>query len=188
MIVRDISFRTPQENILFDDVLFSLAEQGFCPQTLRFWESQKSFIVLGKISKPEDDINIEQVCKDNIPILRRSSGGGTVLLGKGCLNYSLIMSKEIRPQLRAIHSSYDYILKKITRALEPFGIFSVFKPISDIALAGSEKKFSGNAQRRAKKFILHHGTILYDFCISDVERYLSIPKKIPEYRNELNQE
>ena len=46
----------------------------------------------------------------------------------------------------------------------------------------SEKKFSGNAQRRAKQFILHHGTVLYDFSITDIERYLAAPKNAPEYR------
>jgi len=58
-----------------------------------------------------------------------------------------------------------------------------FSP-SDIALAESKRKFSGNAQKRGKKFILHHGTILYDFDLSLIEKYLPIPHKIPEYRRE----
>ncbi|MCK5082116.1 MAG: hypothetical protein KAR31_04335, partial [Candidatus Omnitrophica bacterium] len=44
------------------------------------------------------------------------------------------------------------------------------------------KKISGNAQKRSKKFILHHGTILYDFDLERIKRYLKVPKDIPEYR------
>ena len=45
-----------------------------------------------------------------------------------------------------------------------------------------EKKFSGNAQRRGKHYILHHGTILYKFDLSLISRYLNMPQDIPEYR------
>ena len=57
-----------------------------------------------------------------------------------------------------------------------------FKPISDMATDPGEKKFSGNAQRRAKYHILHHGTILYKFDLSLISRYLNMPQEIPEYR------
>ena len=184
MTVKDISFPTPQENILFDDVLFSLAESGQGHEVLRFWESREPFIIMGKISKVIDDLNIDEVMQDKIPVLRRSSGGGTVAQGVGCINYCAVLSKDKNVALRAIRSSYDYILGKIVASFKKFGINSVFKPISDIATADGERKFSGNAQRRGRKFIMHHGTVLYNFCVSDVERYLRIPKHIPEYRLE----
>ena len=46
----------------------------------------------------------------------------------------------------------------------------------------NQKKFSGNAQKRARHFILHHGTILYDFELSLIDRYLLYPKDVPAYR------
>ena len=100
MVAKDISFETPQENILFDEVLLSLAEQKKSGEVLRFWESDKFFIVLGRTSSPVNDIHISAAVHDKIPVLRRSSGGGTVLQGKGCLNYSLILSKETHPQIQ----------------------------------------------------------------------------------------
>ena len=80
--------------------------------------------------------------------------------------------------------SYQMILGQIIAALKRLHVDAVFCPISDIALAGSNKKISGNAQKRSRKFILHHGTILYDFDLEKIERYLKIPKDIPEYRRE----
>ncbi len=182
MILKDISFSTPLENILYDEVLLSLAEKDLSGEALRLWESSQLFVVLGRICKPEDDLKLEALKKDNIPVLRRSSGGGTVLQGKGCLNYSLILSKETNPVLHDLRESYQFILGKVVLALKGLGVEADFYPISDIALTQGEKKISGNSQKRGRKFILHHGTILHNFDLSQIERYLKIPKDIPAYR------
>lgn len=182
MILKDISLQTPQENILYDDVLLHLAEQGQQGEILRFWESHQYFIVLGRVSKEQDDIKFDEVDKDHIPILRRSSGGGTVLQGKGCLNYSLVLSKGWDPHIADLRKSYQVILNKVIESLRQLGVDSKFCLTSDIALITNNKKISGNAQKRSKKFILHHGTILYDFDLEKIKQYLTIPKDIPEYR------
>lgn len=186
MLVQNISFKTPQENILFDDALLYLAEKQDGQEVLRFWESSQMFVVLGRISKEEDDLNLANIKKDNISVLRRSSGGGTVLQGKGCLNYSLILSKEKRKELNDLKESYRYILGNVVKVLKQLGIDAEFYPISDIALSENKKKISGNAQKRGRKFILHHGTILYDFNLNMIEQYLKIPKQMPEYRGKRN--
>jgi len=184
MILKDISFLSPQENILYDEVLLDLAEHDQGEEVLRFWESGMYFVVLGRISKTVDDLNLEQVMKDKIPVVRRASGGGTVVQGKGCLNYSLVLSKEKTPQVSDLGVSYQFILKKIVLALRELHIETDYFPISDIAMIKNRKKVSGNAQKRGRRFILHHGTILYDFDIDLIERYLKIPLAIPEYRED----
>lgn len=182
MILKDISFNTPEENILYDDVLLRLAEEGKTDEVLRFWESEETFIVLGRISRLEEDVKIEAALRDGIPILRRSSGGGTVLQGRGCLNYSLILSKERSPALEDLRKSYQMILDKVIAALSMTGVEAVFQPLCDVALRGQERKISGNAQKRGRKFILHHGTILCRFDLETIEKYLTIPKSVPSYR------
>ena len=114
--------------------------------------------------------------------MRRSSGGGTVLQGKGCLNYSLILSKELNPVLHDLRKSYEFILGKVVLALQKSGVQARFYPISDIALEDTQKKISGNSQKRGRKFILHHGTILYNFDIGRIEQYFKMPKDVPAYR------
>jgi lipoate-protein ligase A len=44
------------------------------------------------------------------------------------------------------------------------------------------RKVSGSAQRRGRRAILHHGTILYDFDASLATRYLKEPARQPPYR------
>ncbi len=140
------------------------------------------FIVLGRIGKYQEDVWVEAAASDGIPILRRSSGGGTVVQGPGCLNYTLILSKELRPEIHDLRRSYQYIASKVIMALKGLGVKAVYKPISDIAFKETEKKFSGNAQHRGRAFILHHGTLLYDFDLGLIEKYLKIPKSVPDYR------
>lgn len=182
MQIRDISFDTPQKNLRFDEVLLQLATRQSAGEFLRFWESPQTFIVLGRIGKDNEDIYLEQAKADHIPILRRTSGGGTVIQGPGCLNFTFVLDKRRHPDLADLRKSYVWISSKVMEALQACGIRAVFKPISDIALAGSEKKFSGNAQHRSKQFILHHGTILYDFDLHLISRYLKIPQDVPRYR------
>ncbi|MBP9854002.1 MAG: lipoate--protein ligase family protein [Candidatus Omnitrophica bacterium] len=182
MILRDISFDRPEENILFDEVLLQLAEEGLSDEVLRLWESPSYFVVLGRIGRADEDVKQMNVKENRIPVLRRSSGGGTVLQGPGCLNYSLILSKESHPAIADLKKSYQHILGKVVNALSNEGIIADYLPISDIVLKSSLRKFSGNAQKRGKKFILHHGTILYDFDLKLVEEYLLMPKDMPEYR------
>ncbi|HQP09985.1 MAG TPA: lipoate--protein ligase family protein [Candidatus Omnitrophota bacterium] len=182
MLLKDVSFPSPEENILYDEVLLHLAEQGKSGGVLRFWESPETFIVLGRIGKEQDDIKIDAARKDRVPVLRRASGGGTVVQGKGCLNYSLVLPKPPGSPLADLRGSYAYILGKVIAALKMLDVETVFCPISDIALAESLRKVSGNAQKRGRHFFLHHGTILYDFDLTAMERYLHLPKDIPEYR------
>lgn len=182
MIVKDITLKSPKDNILYDEVLLRCAEAGQSGEILRFWESPRDFIVLGRISKEEDDVNMPEARRHDIPVLRRSSGGGTVIQGKGCLNYTLILSKILDKRLVDLRKSYAVILGKVVQALNSQGARTAFYPISDIALIDGQKKISGNAQKRGRRFILHHGTILYDFDLSKIERFLKMPKETPTYR------
>jgi lipoate---protein ligase len=182
MIVENLSFPEPQANLNYDEELLRRAENGEGSEYLRFWEAPSHFVVLGRTSVAEDDVELAVAQKDNIPVLRRSSGGGTVLQGPGCLNFAVVLAMKSHPDLGRIQRSYGFILKKVMLAVKALGVDAEFRPVSDLVVMPAEKKFSGNAQRRGRRFILHHGTILYDFDLSLAGRYLKMPKKMPDYR------
>lgn len=184
MKLKPISFLSPEENIYFDEVLFDLAEQGKGGEVLRFWESMSPFIVLGRTSKEDQDLVRENVIADRIPVIRRFSAGGTVVQGKGCLNFTCLLEKGRWSNLATISGSYHFILGRICEALEKLDVRAHFYPPCDLALKENDRKFSGNAQRRGKRFILHHGTILYGFDIALAQKYLSFPVKTPDYRKD----
>lgn len=182
MRVVQYSYENPEETIALDEVLLDKAEHGGIGETLRFWEADDYFIVVGRAGKVREDCFVTECRNGKIKIIRRVSGGGAVLQGPGCLNFSLILSYKRDERYRSIRGSYLGILNDISASFQKTGLNVEFFPISDLALGG--KKISGNAQARKRKYFLHHGTFLYDFDLSRIEKYLLHPVCEPEYRRE----
>ena len=177
----DLSFPTPEENLACDEALLEYSEESSKAEVLRFWESKRYFVVLGYSRKFHLEVNAEACHKHGIPVLRRPSGGGTVLQGPGCLNYSLILNLENGRPLKTITETNQYVLNQHKKSLEPvLGKAIQICGISDLTFGAL--KFSGNAQRRKKSFVLFHGTFLLDFKIPLIEEILTIPPVQPDYR------
>ena len=176
----DLTLPTLAANLALDEALLLEAEAGASGELLRFWEWPAPAVILGAGCCLAADVD-EAACQaDRVPILRRASGGGTVLLGPGCLLFSLVLTYDRSPLLREVRPSYTYILGRIQSALE--GVLPGIEQagISDLAAAGC--KFSGNAQQRKRQYLLHQGTLLYDFDLDQVGQYLPIPGRQPAYR------
>ena len=180
MRVLDLTFKKPAQNLALDEILLEEAEAGKTGDTLRFWESDSFFVVLGISQILRREVEEKNCREDNVPILRRASAGGCVLQGPGCLNYSFVLARNEHRELATIRGSYCYILGRIAEALRKRGLSVRHKGISDLALSG--KKVSGSAQKRRKRYILHHGTLLYKIDAGKMERYLREPAERPQYR------
>ena len=156
------------------------AEDGMGGEALRLWEWPHLGVVLGAGGQIAVDVNEAECQADDVPLARRASGGGTVLLGSSCQLYSLVLRYDRRPELRDVTASYRWIMgqmKTILRAIHPD---IEVAGISDLCILG--RKFSGNAQQRKRHYLLHHGTLLYNFDLPAISRYLRMPEKQPEYR------
>ena len=180
MRLLDLSYDEPARNLALDEALLNEAEAGRSAETLRFWETPVSFVVLGLTQRLSDEVREDACLRDGVPILRRASGGGCVLQAKGCLNFAFVLEQHGHPDLRTIRASNRYILEKVCAALNAIGLDARFEGISDLAVQGY--KVSGNAQRRRKRFLLHHGTLLYGADLALISKYLKEPARRPEYR------
>lgn len=180
MRLLDVSYEEPELNLALDELLLNEAEAGRGAETFRFWESPRYFAVAGVAQSIADVIDQNACERDGVAIGRRCSAGGCVLQGPGCLNYALILDQRERPSLRSIRGSYREILQAVCEALGHEGIGASLEGTSDLSTGG--RKFSGNAQRRKKHYVLHHGTILYDFDLEKLALYLREPEEQPEYR------
>jgi lipoate---protein ligase len=171
---------TVNENLALDEALLLAAEAGIGSEVLRFWEWPTPAVVLGAGGSIAIDVNEEACSRDGVTLHRRASGGGTVLLGRGCLLFSLVLAYERAAELRDVNASYRWILGRICDALCPIVALKSMG-ISDLAWKGY--KVSGNAQQRKARHLLHHGTLLYDFDLSMLGRYLKPPEREPAYRS-----
>jgi lipoate-protein ligase A len=174
-----VTLDTVDENLALDEALLLSAEAGESGEVLRFWEWPTLAVVLGAGGSIAIDVD-EEACRiDSVPIHRRASGGGTVLLGRGCLLFSLILSYQRAAELRDVNASYRWILRRISDALQTITSIE-HAGTSDLALRG--RKISGNAQQRKARHLLHHGTLLYDVDLKQIGRYLKRPEREPAYR------
>jgi lipoate-protein ligase A len=179
----DLSLPSAEENLALDELMLLEGEAGIAGERLRCWELPTPVVVLGSASVLAEEV-VEPACaSDSVPIVRRFSGGGTVLLGRGCLAYSLVLSLQ-RPELADIAGSYRYILERICQTLGRLRPGLVSAGCSDLAVDGL--KVGGSAQRRMRTHMLHHGTLLLDLDLTLLERYLRIPRRQPVYRRGRN--
>jgi lipoate-protein ligase A len=176
----NLSFDAPAQNLSCDEALLESAEAGEIGPVLRFWESPSIFVTLGYTNRAAIEANLDACKTQNVPVLRRASGGGTVLQGLGCLNYALIYPIEVGQALN-VGATNDFVMETNRRAFAK----ATGEPVelaghTDLAIEG--RKFSGNAQKRKAKFFLFHGTILLGFDLDLVQKLLLPPSKEPEYR------
>ena len=180
----DLSLDSPQENLALDEALLLEAENAAAAgrelSYLRFWESPDHFVVLGVSCGLEKDAERERCLQDGVPILRRASGGGTVLQGPGCLNFPLVLPLGYAAGLRDVNDSYRAILDPCAAALGIDGV----SMLGSCDLALGDRKFSGSAQKRNRWCLLHQGTLLYDFDLALIPLYLGQPEKQPDYRRQ----
>jgi lipoate---protein ligase len=179
MRLLDLTLPEAADNLALDEALLIAAEAGTGGAVLRFWELSAFAVVVGSGGSVGIDVNLAACEADGVPVLRRASGGGTVVLGPGCLCFSIVLNYDAAPLLADIRASNAYILGRVLHALEPVLSASV-QGTSDLAAGGA--KFSGNAQQRKRSHFVHHGTLLCGFDLERVSRYLNAPEREPEYR------
>lgn len=155
-------------------------------EVLWFWESQKHFVVVGYSQQVLREVDVDACRSLGFPVLRRSSGGGAVLQGPGCLNYGVALRAHHDGPLGTIPGANREILSRVASAIAPMmtgeirieGHTDLTAPSAD----GPRRKFSGNAQRRKRNSLLFHGTFLLNLDLDLVSRTLRPPSLAPDYR------
>lgn len=181
MRLYNFSAELPELNLAIDEALLLTAEQGAAEESLRFWSSGGIFVVLGYSRHAQQDVDMEACRRDNIPVLRRHSGGGTVVQGPGCLNYNLVLRMDRADDFSSITGTTRAVLERHAAALAPFLPERISRE-GESDLVFRNRKFSGNAQRRLARYVEFHGTVLFDFDVSALQRYLREPDRQPAYR------
>lgn len=105
-----LTLPSPEENLACDEALLDAVEQGECDEVLRVWSALSYFVVVGYSNRVETEVNVAFCQSHGVPILRRCTGGGAILQGPGCLNYSLILRIEDSASLTSITRTNEYIM------------------------------------------------------------------------------
>lgn len=181
MRLLDLTLPTAAENLALDEALLDEAESApVAVETLRLWEPTSPLVVVGRSSQVAVEVNVAECQRLGIPVLRRTSGGASIVSGPGCLMYALVLSYELRPELKSIDQAHAFVLRRTAAALSSLVADVALRGTSDLAMG--ERKFSGNSLRCKRRAMLYHGTLLCDFRLELVETCLKMPPRMPDYR------
>lgn len=161
------------DQLRLEEALLRAGDENWCV----FNSGATAAIVLGISGKIDELVNREHWEKQPIPLIRRFSGGGTVVIGEDTLFVTLIINQKALPKI----GCYP---EPILRWTEGLYVPLLSKPlfgISENDYTLGDRKFGGNAQYLCRDRWLHHTSLLWDFHDTAMD-YLAHPKRQPQYR------
>lgn len=145
----------------------------------RLFETMRHAVVLSSSNSAEREA-FEDVCRDSdIPVLQRRGGGGTVLLGPGCLVLTFaFFAKDVFS-----NQKYFQMINGLwADALADAGVNGlVTRGHSD--LASGDLKIAGTSLFRRKHLVVYQGSLLVDPDFELISKVLRHPSREPDYRN-----
>lgn len=184
MQLLDYTAATIAADLALEEALFEAANTAghiaHAREVLRLWEPREHAVVLGRSSQMERE-TVAAACREHaVPILRRISGGLSIMTGPGCLMYSVLLDLDVRPQLRNLDQAHRFVLGRLLAGLSPLVPGLAHSGTSDLTHNG--RKFSGNSLRVGRSHLLYHGTLLYDYPLELLRACLKHPPRAPDYR------
>ena len=142
-----------------DNPYFNIATEEYLLKNFKedilFLYINKPSIIVGKHQNTFAEINLKHVLDNNIPVIRRLSGGGTVYHDKGNLNFTFIKNGQKGKLI-----DFKGFTKPIIDFLKQYGADAYLGEKNEIRIG--KYKISGNAEHIYKDRVLHHGTLLFN--------------------------
>ncbi len=152
--------KDPYFNLAIEEVLLKNSSEEFVILGIN-----NSSVILGKHQSAHREINTQFIFQNNIPVVRRISGGGTVYHDEGNLNFTFIRQSQEGRQV-----DFKKYTKPVIDFLLSVGIDAKFEGKNDIKTGGL--KISGNAEHVHRNRVLHHGTLLFSSSLDKLRNSL----------------
>jgi lipoate-protein ligase A len=197
----DLRTNDPAMQLAIDEAMLLSAEaldEGAAADSgdlIRVWEFAQPTVVLGRSSRVDQEVDRDFCRQHGISIQRRSSGGATILGGPGCLMYSVVLGFDANPVLQKIDQAHRYVMDRVLAAVQVQVPSAMQQGICDLTIRASRRsesktdsksmprKFSDNSLRMARRHLLYHGTVLYDFDLNLLASCLDFAPRQPDYRD-----
>ena len=142
------------------------------------WIPDKTYIVLGASNKPDNSVVESLVIQDNISVLKRRTGGQTVMLTPKNLIISAIITDHTVVKPKDVFNKFNDLI--IGAIEQDHNVKFSTKGISDIALG--EMKIMGSSMYRNKEKLFYHAVLNFDESPKTFQKYLTHPSNEPDYR------
>jgi lipoate---protein ligase len=142
-----------------DEVLLDAVAAGRRPPLLRFWGWTQPTLVLGSNQAVANELDLAAVERRGFTVVRRLSGGGTMLAEPGrTITWSIAMPAEPVAGLSFVES-FAHLDRWAVETLRSIGVDAAYRPINDIV--SPQGKIAGAAQARRRGALVHHVTMAY---------------------------
>lgn len=158
--------------------MLELAASG-ARASFRTWTTAVGTVVVGKAVDIEREVDVEFCRARDIDVVRRQSGGRSVWIGPGTVQYAFALPNRLSPELDGISSAKRFCNRLLLAALE---LGSSVAEDSSGDLVVESRKAAGLAIRRVRTALLLHGTILVAADLALIDRALKHPEREPVYR------
>lgn len=134
-------------------------------------------VVIGKNQNPWKEVNLPLLNSLKIPLIRRRSGGGTVVHDLGNVNYSFMTTKGEFDRFKFANLVRDGV-NKISDARYKLIVNERGDITTETQPDGINYKVSGSAYKLSKGKSYHHGTMLLNLRLDILGKLLSREKKL----------
>ncbi|MDP7491457.1 MAG: lipoate--protein ligase family protein [Candidatus Undinarchaeales archaeon] len=162
----------PSELLAMDEALATSIGSGTSPPTLKLAVFPSPTVSVGRF-KGSSDIDLD-VCNElGIPVLRRPSGGGSVLHnGAWDLTYCVIVPLSHQLSI-SVAKGFEHLCAPLVSALDDFDINARMNEFGDLIVG--HRKIAGAAQIRRRNALVVHGYLMVDTDLGTLFRVLHKP-------------
>ncbi len=167
--------RSGAANMALDAATLAAVEAGEAPPTLRLYAFEPAALSLG-YGQSDDQVDREACRRLGVDVVRRPTGGRAVLHERD-LTYAVVLPVDDPRIPPTVSGTYQVVAEALRDALVALGARDVTlaprraaggaDPACFAAAARTElllggRKVAGSAQRRGRRAVLQHGSILLD--------------------------
>jgi lipoate-protein ligase A len=147
----------------------------------RVWTCMQPAVVLGISRDPDVEVDAEECRRLGFALLRRASGGGTVAIGRGTIQYAIVLAHDGAepPSITAAKHHCNAVLRE---ALAHAGVEADLHADASGDLRLGDRKAGGLALRRHRDATLVHGTLLTVADLAVISAVLRHPASEPAWR------
>ncbi|MBT4453149.1 MAG: lipoate--protein ligase family protein, partial [Candidatus Marinimicrobia bacterium] len=164
---------TASAGLAADEVLANRVGAGISQPILRLYTYHPCALV-GRFQTMENELNLEYCAQNKIPVNRRPTGGGAIIMGKNQLGVALAIPGKTDESYASVRQRMAQFSQGIISGLSTLGIEVEFRRKNDLEVNG--KKIAGlGLHKTATGGFLFHASLLVDLDVSYMLDVLRTP-------------